>query len=164
MCVFYFCVFMTTPFAFTSCDVFLILTSMKMVVNILKMAPLHIGSVVSLTCMDARSRVMHYARDATDEFGQFDFSVNLNTNYGKKVDPKLCRARLVSSPDPSCNVLTDFAGGLTGARLSSPSSVYRSTIKYTLGPFYFTTPMCEKPDTSNYSQDDNNGYGNNGQY
>ncbi|EXB93972.1 hypothetical protein L484_015519 [Morus notabilis] len=122
------------------------------------------GSVVSLTCMDnVRSKVVHYARDTTDELGQFDFSVNLDV-CRKKIDPKRCRARLVSSPDPSCNILTDFAGGLTGVKLSSPSSVYRNTIKYDLGSFYFTSPMCKKPDyTSNNSQD-GNGYGNKGHY
>ncbi|KDP29206.1 hypothetical protein JCGZ_16595 [Jatropha curcas] len=105
------------------------------------------GCKVSLTCMDDRRRVRHYVSDTTDEQGQFDMTVSKYIN-GKKLNEKLCSVRLLSSPDPTCNVLTDFAGGKSGIKLRRPTFLYRDMVKYILNPFYFTTPMCEQPDTS----------------
>ncbi|GMY19310.1 non-classical arabinogalactan protein 31 [Fagus crenata] len=105
------------------------------------------GGKVSITCMDDRSRVVYYGSDMTDELGQFDIIVNKYINR-KELKAKLCSVRLVSSPDHTCNILTDFAGGRRGVKLSRPSLVYRDQIKYTLGPFYFTSPLCDEPDTS----------------
>lgn len=104
---------------------------------------------MSLTCMDGRSRVIYYTSDTTDETGQFNLAVNTYL-YGKKLDPKLCSVRLVSSPDSACNILTDFGHGRTGLKLTNPTTVYRDIIKFVLQPFFFTTPMCDKPDTSDY--------------
>ncbi|KAL2345146.1 hypothetical protein Fmac_006431 [Flemingia macrophylla] len=104
------------------------------------------GVRVSLTCMDKRSRVVHYTSDTTDELGQYDLAVNKYVN-GKELQTKRCSVRLVSSQDTVCNILTDFGGGKSGVKLNSPTSVYRSLIKYVLNPFYYTTPMCDKPDT-----------------
>ncbi|KAK7245027.1 hypothetical protein RIF29_39857 [Crotalaria pallida] len=104
------------------------------------------GVKVSITCLDKRSRVVYYASDATDELGQYDITVNKYV-YGKELDTKGCSVRLVSSPDYVCNILTDFGGGKSGVKLSRPTSVYRSLIKHVLSPFYYTTPMCDKPDT-----------------
>ncbi|KAI3473962.1 hypothetical protein Pfo_028536 [Paulownia fortunei] len=75
------------------------------------------GCKVSVTCLDERSRVVQYA----------------------KLKPQNCFLRLVSSPDPVCNIATNFAGGKSG---------------YVLGPFYYTTPMCDEPDTSSPDEDD----------
>lgn len=97
--------------------------------------------------MDDRSRVAYYASDITDHLGQFEITVNKYIR-GKKLNHKLCWVRLVSSPEPTCNILTDFAGGRRGVKLSLPTLVYRDIIKYTLGPFYFTSPLCDEPDTS----------------
>ncbi|KAJ1378337.1 Pollen protein Ole e I like [Sesbania bispinosa] len=105
------------------------------------------GVKVSLTCMDKRSRVVYYTSDTTDELGQYDMTVNKYL-YGKELDTKRCSVRLVSSPDNVCNILTDFGGGKSGIKLNYPTSVYRSLIKYVLNPFYYTTPMCDKPDTA----------------
>ncbi|XP_028789628.1 proline-rich protein 1-like [Neltuma alba] len=105
------------------------------------------GSKVSLTCLDRRSRVIYYTSDTTDETGQFDLTVKRYL-YGKKLDTKLCTVRLVSSPDSACNILTDFGRGMSGLKLTNPNSIYRDLIKFVLEPFYFTTPMCDKPDTS----------------
>lgn len=119
--------------------------------------------------MDERSRVVHYASDVTDELGQFDFSINTIVCGNKKLNPKLCRARLVSSPDSDCYIPTDFAGGQAGVSLSWPTSIIENSAKYTLGPFYFTTRDCQKPNTdtsyspeNSYYQD--NAYGKNGNY
>ncbi|KAK9985688.1 hypothetical protein SO802_030639 [Lithocarpus litseifolius] len=98
------------------------------------------GGKVSITCMDDRSRVVYYGSDATDKLGQFDIIVNKYIN-GKELKVKLCSVRLVSSPDSTCNILIDFAGGKRGVKLNLPSLVYRDQIKYTLGPFYFTNPF-----------------------
>ncbi|PON56148.1 Pollen Ole e 1 allergen and extensin family protein [Parasponia andersonii] len=122
------------------------------------------GSIVSITCMDERRRVVHYASDVTDQYGQFDFSINVNVYGHKKLNPKLCKARLVSSPDSDCNVLTDFAHGQTGVSLSWPTSILEDYAKYTLGPFYFTTQTCQKPEASAYNSQYNNAYANNGNY
>lgn len=108
--------------------------------------------------MDERSRVVYYGSDLTDEMGQFDLTINKFTIHGKELKAKLCSVRLVSSPDATCNILTDFAGGRSGVRLQRPSLVYRDLVKYTLGPFYFTTPMCEEPDTHDESHDDGQGH------
>ncbi|KAJ8532790.1 hypothetical protein K7X08_015679 [Anisodus acutangulus] len=109
------------------------------------------GSVVSLTCLDERRRVMYYGSDLTDEAGIFDLIVN-RTCHGKTIKPQNCFVRLVSSPDPVCNIATDFAGGKSGVKLHRPAVVYRDLLKYVLSPFYYTTPMCDEPDTND---DDN---------
>ncbi|KAK3406252.1 hypothetical protein EUGRSUZ_K02418 [Eucalyptus grandis] len=104
------------------------------------------GAKVSLTCMDQRYRVIFYGSDDTDGTGQFNMIVDKYIN-GKQLNEKLCLVRLVSSPDPTCNVATDFAGGCRGVKLSRPRSVYREVIKYAVGPLYYTSPMCEEPET-----------------
>lgn len=101
---------------------------------------------MSLTCMDKRSRVVYYTSDTTDELGQYDMAVNKYV-YGKELDMKRCSVRLVSSPDSVCNIPTDFGSGKSGIKLNYPTSVYRSLVKYVLNSFYYTTPMCDMPDT-----------------
>lgn len=109
-----------------------------------------VGGKVSVTCMDERSRVVFYASDLTDEKGQFDLIMNKYTTNGKEVKANRCSLRLVSCPDATCNVPTNFGGGRSGVKLNRPSLVYRDLVKYTLGPFYYTSPMCEKYDTTRY--------------
>ncbi|KAL5545994.1 hypothetical protein UlMin_005681 [Ulmus minor] len=116
------------------------------------------GSIVSITCMDERSRVVHYASDVTDKLGQFELKINLNICAGKKLNPKFCWVRLVSSPHPTCNLFTNFGGGHSGIKLGNPTGVYRDSITYKLGPFYYTTPMCDKPDTSDDQDNNGNNY------
>ncbi|KAF9595598.1 hypothetical protein IFM89_001347 [Coptis chinensis] len=105
------------------------------------------GGRVSLTCMDKRGRVIYYGSDETDELGDFYLTVDKYIN-GKKLEPTLCSVRLVSSPDTVCKLLTNFAGGRSGVKLNWPSHISRGLIRYTTGPFYFTTPMCDEPDTT----------------
>lgn len=106
--------------------------------------------------MDDRSRVVYYGSDETDDSGEFDLTVNKYIN-GKELNKKACSVRLVSSPDPLCNIPTDFAGGRSGVKLGRPSMVYRDIMKYTMGPFYYTTPMCDEPDM-NENDDEKNKY------
>ncbi|XP_019157183.1 PREDICTED: non-classical arabinogalactan protein 31 [Ipomoea nil] len=114
------------------------------------------GSVVSVTCLDERRRVMYYGSDLTDELGGFDLLLNKTSCYGKPLNPHNCFLRLVSSPDPVCNIPTDFAGGNSGIKLRRPTVVYRGLTKYEMGPFYYTTPMCDQPDTNNNHDADSN--------
>ncbi|WCJ34425.1 Pollen Ole e 1 allergen and extensin family protein [Euphorbia peplus] len=109
------------------------------------------GCKVSVTCMDERKRVMYYNSDITDDEGLFDMSIAKFIN-GKEIKEKLCSVRIVSSPDSTCNLLTDFASGKSGVKLRRPTLVYRDMVKYLVGPFYFTNRMCDQPDTTtNYS-------------
>ncbi|KAL5709693.1 hypothetical protein ACHQM5_020351 [Ranunculus cassubicifolius] len=103
------------------------------------------GGKVSITCMDERSRVIFYGSDVTDDKGVFDLVVPKSVN-GKKLKHDLCSVRLVSAPDTVCNIPTNFGGGQLGVKLNRPSLVYRDLIKYVVGPFYFTTPMCDQPE------------------
>ncbi|KAI3522901.1 hypothetical protein L1887_00953 [Cichorium endivia] len=112
------------------------------------------GCTVSVTCMDDRKRIIYYGRDQTDKAGEFEVTIKKYI-HGKQIKPEACFTRLVSSPDPICNIPTDFAGGKSGVKLGRPTMVYRDTIKHVLGPFYYTTPMCDEPDTN----DDDNSYG-----
>ncbi|KAG0484419.1 hypothetical protein HPP92_008498 [Vanilla planifolia] len=113
------------------------------------------GSRVAVTCMDARRHVVYYGSDETDAKGEFDLEVELSrrsdggvSSAAKEIDPKGCAVRLVSSPDDDCGVMTDFGGGRKGVRLTRPSHVYPGVLRYTVGPFFFTSPMCDEPDTS----------------
>ncbi|XP_058739132.1 non-classical arabinogalactan protein 30-like [Vicia villosa] len=106
------------------------------------------GAKVSLTCWDKRNRAVYYTSDTTDVLGLYDMTVDKYVN-GKELDVKGCYLRLVSSPDDVCNILTDFGGGKSGFKLSNPTSVYRSLIKYEAATFYYTTPMCDMPETDN---------------
>ncbi|XP_027940789.1 pistil-specific extensin-like protein [Vigna unguiculata] len=121
------------------------------------------GVKVSLTCMDKRSRVVYYTSDTTDELGQYDLNVKKYV-YGKELDTKRCSVRLVSSPDSVCNIPTDFGGGKSGVKLNNPTSVYRSFIKYMLNHFYYTTPMCDKPDTEVSDSESQDHHGPGGYY
>ncbi|CAK9166737.1 unnamed protein product [Ilex paraguariensis] len=107
------------------------------------------GCKVSITCMDDRSRVVYYGSDDTDEAGNFEMIINKYIN-GKVLKPTNCFLRLVSSPDPVCNIVTDFSGGRRGVKLGRPTMVYRDMIKHVLGPFYYTTPMCDDGKGTNY--------------
>ncbi|KAL0927185.1 hypothetical protein M5K25_001348 [Dendrobium thyrsiflorum] len=109
------------------------------------------GSKVAVTCIDARRRVVYYGSDETDDKGNFDLPVELQRYSGdpaKNIRPEGCSVRLVSSPDAACNVMTNFGGGRSGVGLVRPSHVYPGRVKYTVGPFFFTSPMCEEPDTN----------------
>ncbi|KAL9993339.1 hypothetical protein Hdeb2414_s0009g00305051 [Helianthus debilis subsp. tardiflorus] len=116
------------------------------------------GCIVSVTCMDDRKRIIYYESDKTDKTGEFEVTINKYIR-GKKVNPEACFTRLVSSPDPICNIPTDFAGGKTGVKLGRPTIMYRDIIKHILGPFYYTTPMCDEPNTNDNDNDnDDNSY------
>ncbi|XXG45405.1 hypothetical protein AAC387_Pa02g0495 [Persea americana] len=104
------------------------------------------GCKVSIMCMDKQT-VVFYARDETDEEGEFELKVNKSID-GKELKAAGCLVRLISSPDPQCNILTNFSGGQTGVKLGQPTRVFRDLVKYTLGTFYYTSPMCDEPDTS----------------
>ncbi|MBA0580831.1 hypothetical protein Gorai_023032 [Gossypium raimondii] len=65
---------------------------------------------------------------------------------GKELQPTSCLVRLVSSPHLTCNIPTNFAGGITGVNLPvRPTVLYRDLVQYQLGTFFYTTPRCAKP-------------------
>ncbi|XP_021864897.1 uncharacterized protein [Spinacia oleracea] len=103
------------------------------------------GARVSITCLDDCDGLAHYGSDATDDDGEFSLIVK-KIVHGKKLNLKDCLVRLVSSPDSSCNILTDFGKGKTGVNLRQPSVIYRGVTKYVVGPFYYTTPTCDCDD------------------
>ncbi|KAF8085931.1 hypothetical protein N665_0642s0027 [Sinapis alba] len=107
------------------------------------------GAVVSITCMDERERVRYYGSDKTDERGQFDLIVNQVLYGGKNLKPRLCKVRLVSPADQSCGIPTDFGNGQTGEKLVQPFMVFKDLVKFVVGPFYYTTPMCDTPKYEN---------------
>ncbi|KAL0699286.1 hypothetical protein Bca4012_055408 [Brassica carinata] len=82
------------------------------------------GAVVSITCMDERE-IVYYGSDKTDERGQFDLVVDKVLYGGKSLKPQLCNVRLVSSPDKSCGIPTDFGNGQTGVKLVQPFMVFK---------------------------------------
>ncbi|XAR69678.1 hypothetical protein NMG60_11001369 [Bertholletia excelsa] len=104
------------------------------------------GCRVSITCFD-HGRVVYYGSDETDDAGDFEMPLSKYVN-GKELDHTKCSVRLVSSPDPVCKIPTDFAGGRSGVWLRRPTVVYRDLVKHVLGPLYYTTPMCDDPDTT----------------
>ncbi|CAH2054282.1 unnamed protein product [Thlaspi arvense] len=106
-------------------------------------------AVVSITCMDERERVRYYGSDKTDERGQFDLIVNKVLYGGKSLKAHLCIVRLVSSPDQSCDIPTNFGHGQSGVKLVQPFMVFKDLVKFVVGPFYYTTPMCETPKVEN---------------
>ncbi|GAB4827072.1 hypothetical protein Ancab_033955 [Ancistrocladus abbreviatus] len=106
------------------------------------------GCRVSVTCLDERKRVSCYNSDETDAEGEFNMIIN-KVAYGKQLKPEDCLVRLVSSPDATCNVATNFGNGRTGVRLRQANVRYRGMVKYFLGSFYYTSPLCEEPDSSN---------------
>ncbi|XP_068639314.1 pistil-specific extensin-like protein [Aristolochia californica] len=115
------------------------------------------GCKVAFSCTDERKRVVYYASDETDDEGEYDISIDKHIN-GKEINADGCSVRLVSSPDPQCNILTDFAGGKSGVKLRQPSHVYRGENRYTLEPLFFTSPMCDEPDTSGDDQSEGSNY------
>lgn len=131
-----------------------LLTFLFSKVNVIKLMNLCVhgyngtGCKVSVTCMDERRRVVYHANDETDDQGEFELLVNKYINGKELKHEKGCTVRLVSSPHPNCNIATDFGKGKSGAKLCSPSHVYPGLIKYTIGPFYFTSPMCDDPNTT----------------
>lgn len=86
---------------------------------------------------------MYYGSDETDEAGKYQLIVDKYVN-GKEVKATGCWVRLVSSSDPTCNIPTDFAGGRSGVKLQRPTWIYRDQTKYTVDPFYYTTPLCDE--------------------
>lgn len=105
-------------------------------------------------CQDERKRVMYYKSDSTDEKGHYQLELEKYVN-GKELKPNLCSVRLLSSPDPTCSVVTDFAGGKSGVKLLRPTGMFGDDVMYKLGRFFYTTPMCEKPDTSHSTPNNN---------
>ncbi|XP_021732643.1 non-classical arabinogalactan protein 30-like [Chenopodium quinoa] len=110
------------------------------------------GARVSITCLDEGKGLAFYNSDATDKYGKFNMVV-VKVIHGKNLNPKDCIVRLVSCPDKSCNIPTDFGQGNTGVKLRQPSVMFRDKTEYDVGSFFYTTPTCDvnpDDDTKSY--------------
>ncbi|KAI3933312.1 hypothetical protein MKW98_006671 [Papaver atlanticum] len=111
------------------------------------------GSRVSILCMDdANKKVVYRGSNKTNKKGEFGIILNQKSINGKEIiKPKLCTVKLESSPNPDCYIPTDFRGGRLGVKLNSvrPSfdQLRPNVTKYRLGPFSYTTPLCDEIDT-----------------
>ncbi|KAE8676509.1 putative UDP-Glycosyltransferase superfamily protein [Hibiscus syriacus] len=82
--------------------------------------------LIHLGGKEDRSRVIYSGSDETDEQGNFNMAVNKYIN-GKELQTKSCLVRLVSSPHATCNIPTNFAGGLTGIHIPNQPPFYIAT-------------------------------------
>ncbi|MCL7044819.1 hypothetical protein MKW94_010920 [Papaver nudicaule] len=111
------------------------------------------GSRVSIVCMDdANRKVVYRGSNKTNKKGEFGMILNQKYINGKEIiKPKLCTVKLVSSPNPDCYIPTDFRGGRLGVKLNSVRPSFDeqrpNVTKYRLGPFSYTTPLCDEIDT-----------------
>ncbi|RZC81770.1 hypothetical protein C5167_044344 [Papaver somniferum] len=116
-------------------------------------AKLIVGSRVSILCMDdANKEVVYMGSNKTNKKGEFEMILNQEYITGKEIiKQKLCTVKLVSSPNPYSYIPTYFRGGRLGVKLNSvrPSFDQQrpNVTKYRLGPFSYTTPLCDELDT-----------------
>ncbi|WOL00649.1 pistil-specific extensin-like protein [Canna indica] len=107
------------------------------------------GARVAVTCLDSRRRrVVYHASGTTDGAGEFDFPISIYPGGSTKATIKPaedCTVRVVASPDATCNIMTDFGGGQRGVKPDQRSALHPAgVVKYTLGPFFFTSLACEE--------------------
>ncbi|PUZ40283.1 hypothetical protein GQ55_9G411400 [Panicum hallii var. hallii] len=100
------------------------------------------GSVVGITCVDDRGRVVHHGSDATDGQGVFNIEVPSKVN-GVDLAPSRCLVRLASSGDAGCAVFTDFNRGKTGQKPSRRTHFSPDKATYAVGPYYCTLQRCD---------------------
>ncbi|OEL23347.1 hypothetical protein BAE44_0015632 [Dichanthelium oligosanthes] len=103
------------------------------------------GSVVGITCVDDRGRVVYHGSDATDGQGVFNIEVPSKVNCGD-LAPSRCLVRLASSGDAGCAVFTNFNSGKTGEKPSRLTHVSPDKATYAVGPYYCTLPRCDVKD------------------
>ncbi|XP_073128952.1 non-classical arabinogalactan protein 30 [Henckelia pumila] len=106
------------------------------------------SAIVSVICKDHRNRVSFYKAFQTGKNGYF-YAVlkGLRMSYSFLDHPlHACKVRLVSSPVPSCNLLTNVNYGLYGAPLRFENKrVVRSNYEaviYAAGPLAFRPDHC----------------------
>ncbi|TVU21707.1 hypothetical protein EJB05_31361, partial [Eragrostis curvula] len=111
-------------------------------------APLQ-GAKVIVTCRDQKNRVMAWRKAAADENGYFlaKFGVEHLCDYYKSDPLKACFVRLLSSPDPKCNGVTNINGGLVGAPLRDEGKKWTGgegyqNVAYSVGPLAFKPNKC----------------------
>ncbi|TKV95124.1 hypothetical protein SEVIR_9G340300v4 [Setaria viridis] len=103
------------------------------------------GSVVGITCVDDRGRVVYHGSDATDGQGVFNVEVPSKVN-GCDLTASRCLVRLASSGDAGCAVPTNFNGGRAGEKPSRLTHFSPDRATYALGPYYYTLPRCDVKD------------------
>jgi hypothetical protein len=108
------------------------------------------GANVTVTCRDRKNRVMAYRRRVADYNGYFhaEFGVHRADGYLDKDPRGACFVRLLSSPDPKCNILTNIHDGLEGAPLRDEGKQWTDgrgfrNVVYAAGPLAFRPRKCE---------------------
>ncbi|XP_066308360.1 non-classical arabinogalactan protein 30-like [Miscanthus floridulus] len=107
------------------------------------------GANVTVTCRDRKNRVMAYRRRVADSNGYFhaEFSVQRADGYLDKDPCGACFVRLLSSPDPKCNIVTNIHGGLEGAPLRDEGKQWTDgrgfkNVVFAAGPLAFRPREC----------------------
>ncbi|XP_075485984.1 non-classical arabinogalactan protein 30 [Primulina tabacum] len=115
--------------------------------NLNKAKPIE-SAIVSVICKDHRNRVSFYKAFQTGKNGYF-YAVLKGFRMSRSfLDHPLhaCKVRLVSSPVPSCNLLTNVNYGLYGAplRYENKRLVGRNyqAVIYAAGPLAFRPGKC----------------------
>lgn len=105
---------------------------------------------VMVTCRDRKDRVMAYRRVVADSNGYFhaEFGVQRADYFWSKEPREACFVRLLASPDPECNVLTNIHGGIEGAALRYEGKHWIDgrgfkNIVHAAGPLAFRPEECE---------------------
>lgn len=103
---------------------------------------------VTVTCRDAKNRVMAWRNPVADDNGYFlaEFGVASAADYYMGDPTKACFARLLASPDCKCNDLTNINYGIEGAPLRDegkrwPGEGYDNVV-YAAGPLAFKPASC----------------------
>ncbi|CAN6305967.1 unnamed protein product [Urochloa humidicola] len=104
------------------------------------------GSVVGITCVDDRGRVVYHGSDAADGQGVFNIEVPSKAANGGDIAAPRCLVRLASSGDAGCAVPTDFNGGGSGEKPSRLTHFSPDKATYAVGPYYYTLPRCDVKD------------------
>ncbi|KAG6532164.1 hypothetical protein ZIOFF_006002 [Zingiber officinale] len=102
------------------------------------------GAKVAVTCLDSRQQTVYHVSATTDSKGEFHLPVSVSAG-GKAMRPaEDCTVGLVSSPDTTCDIMTEFGGGKGGVK---PGHVWEQLVaaEYTVGPFFFAPRLCEQP-------------------
>ncbi|KAF7035244.1 hypothetical protein CFC21_046157 [Triticum aestivum] len=105
------------------------------------------GAKVTVTCRDAKNRVMESRTPVADGNGYFlaEFDVAEKADYYKGDPAKACFVRLLASPDRKCDDLTNVNYGIEGAPLRHEGK--RWSGKGYENVVYAARPLSFKPDT-----------------
>ncbi|KAF0901266.1 hypothetical protein E2562_038838 [Oryza meyeriana var. granulata] len=103
---------------------------------------------VSVTCRNAKNRVMECQKAVADESGYFlaEFGVTKVSDFFMGDPRKACYVRLLASPDIKCNEPTNINFGIEGAPLRDEGKRWHGEgydyVVYATGPLAFRPAIC----------------------